>query len=215
MRRLSITAFLAVPLLLVGLLFTTNNRASANPHGYENYGCAGFCFKLFPHMHQHGPLFNYGPYYGYYPFKPYGPWDAYLRYDPFFYGDPYENWRAKNTGNGAGNMYGWNQNFPQPGGGGGFGGHAHGGKHGFWHASWLHGGWFKGHEWFTHSQKGLFHKSCSSCGGVAQTAPLAPPRDVTTRYVGVGIPEQSAVFYSATPTLDPRLDLLPASAQTK
>lgn len=45
------------------------------------FGCPfGFCFKLFPGMHQHGPLVNYGPYEGYYPFAPYGPWTSDLRY---------------------------------------------------------------------------------------------------------------------------------------
>lgn len=44
------------------------------------HGCGGFCFKLFPHLHHHGPLVNYGPYYGYYPFEPYGPWNAQLQY---------------------------------------------------------------------------------------------------------------------------------------
>jgi hypothetical protein len=45
------------------------------------FGCPfGFCFRLFPGMHQHGPLVNYGPYSGYYPFEPYGPWTSNLRY---------------------------------------------------------------------------------------------------------------------------------------
>lgn len=52
-----------------------------NPHiGCSHAGCGGFCFRLFPGLHQEGPLFNYGPYYGYYPFEPYGPWTADLRY---------------------------------------------------------------------------------------------------------------------------------------
>jgi hypothetical protein len=40
----------------------------------------GFSFRLFPGLHQHGPLVNYGPYSGYYPFEPYGPWTSDLRY---------------------------------------------------------------------------------------------------------------------------------------
>jgi hypothetical protein len=45
------------------------------------FGCPfGFCFKLFPGLHQNGPLVNYGPYEGYYPFQPYGPWTSDLRY---------------------------------------------------------------------------------------------------------------------------------------
>jgi hypothetical protein len=202
MRRISMTALLAVPLLL----FTGSAPVSANPIGLENFGCAGYCFKMFPHMHQHGPLFNYGPYYGYYPFKPYGPWDAYLRYDPFFYGDPYANWGAGQQG-GNGNYYGLNPNLNGLGGKVGSG---------FWHASWLHGGWFHGHAWLTAPHmhgKAMFHKSCKSCGGVATAAPLVPTGNVTVRYSGFGTPEQSAVFYSATPTLDPTLALLPVSGR--
>jgi hypothetical protein len=46
------------------------------------FGCPfGFCFRLFPGLHQHGPLVNYGPYSGYYPFEPYGPWTSDLRYN--------------------------------------------------------------------------------------------------------------------------------------
>jgi hypothetical protein len=214
MRHLALTALLAVPLLL----FAPFGKVSANPPGYQNFGCGGYCFKLFPHIHQHGPLFNYGPYYGYYPFKPYGPWDAYLRYDPFFYGDPYANWNAAPPPEQqAGNMYGRNRLLGEHGWGHG-GLHSLGLKHGcltcgFWHASWLHGGWFKGHAWLT-APHGLFHKSCKSCGGIAQASPLVPS-NVTARYSGIGTPAQSAVFYTATPTLDPVLDLTPASGQSK
>lgn len=48
--------------------------------GCGYFGCGGFCMRTFPHLNQHGPLYNYGPYYGYYPFAPYGPWDANLNY---------------------------------------------------------------------------------------------------------------------------------------
>ena len=46
--------------------------------GCGYFGCGGPCMRTFPHIGQHGPLYNYGPYYGYYPFAPYGPWDANL-----------------------------------------------------------------------------------------------------------------------------------------
>jgi hypothetical protein len=46
------------------------------------FGGPGLCAGLFPHLHQHGPLYNYGPYYGYPPFEPYGPWTAQLQYNP-------------------------------------------------------------------------------------------------------------------------------------
>ena len=50
--------------------------------GVPPFGCPfGFCMKLFPGIHQHGPLVNYGPYSGYYPFEPYGPWTSDLRYN--------------------------------------------------------------------------------------------------------------------------------------
>src|SRR5262249_52827753 len=158
----------------------------------------GYCFKIFPHLHQHGPLFNYGPYYGYYPFAPYGPWDAYLRYDPTFYGD--------GSGLGGG---GWGGKDGKVKGGHGHG-HGWGGKHGcascggFWHASWLHGGWFSGHTWLS---GGHGHKSgCTSCGGVAVAPQVAPTGNALARYSGFGTPDQSAAFYAATPTLDPALE---------
>lgn len=222
MRRLLLSAFLAVPLLLIA----TSEQAKANPPDLRGFGCSGLCLGLFPGIHQHGPLFNYGPYYGYYPFKPYGPWDAYLRYDPFFYGDPYRNWKPPGDQvpeqPESGNMYGWNPKL-----------HSHSWRHGirvgsvnlfhhhgcsscgFWHASWLHGGWFRGHSWLN-GGFGHGHKSgCSSCGGVASVAPVLPTGEVTARYSGFGSPAQSAVFYSASPTLDPMLEVVPTSGQTK
>lgn len=205
MRRLSVAALLAVPLLLA----VPTGHAAANPP-YQGFGCGDFCLGLFKNIHAHGPLFNYGPYYGYYPFAPYGPWDAYLRYDPYFYGDP-----AANRG-GGGNYYGWNPRLSGLFGHGGHG-HAHGcSSCGFHHASWLHGGWFRGHEWL---HGGLFHQSkpaCSSCsGGVAVAAQVQPTGNVLARYSGVGTADQSAVFYTATPTLNPLLDVVPVSGQAK
>jgi hypothetical protein len=224
MRRLSLTASLAVPFVL---LFATP-RTSANPPDCRGFGCGGICLKMFPNIHQHGPLFNYGPYYGYYPFAPYGPWDAYLRYNPYYYGDPYANWGANQQQQQPrerpdGNYYGRNPNlngvglrglihFPH------LGLFHHHGCHscGFWHASWLHGGWFRGHAWL---QGGFGHKhagGCSSCGGVAVAAQQQPTGDALARcYSGIGSPEQSAVFYSATPTLDPALELVPTAGLSK
>jgi hypothetical protein len=207
MRRLSLTAFLAVPLLLV-----SSDTLLAHPPGTANFGCAGHCLKMFPFIHQHGPLFNYGPYYGYYPFAPYGPWDAYLRYDPY--------WAGAGAG-GGGDMYGLNPRLRGLGAAlhghglgcglcGLFHGHGHG--HCFHHASWLHGGWFRGHKWLDGGH-GCGHSrghGCKSCGGVAVVEP-APTPDPVVRYSGVGNPAQSAVFYAATPTLDPVLDLVPTA----
>ena len=206
MRRLSLTAFLAVP-----LLFISPSTLLANPPGAAYFGCAGYCFKMFPHIHQHGPLFNYGPYYGYYPFAPYGPWDAYLRYDP--------NWAG--AGAGGGDYYGLNPRLR--GLGSALHGHGHKcglcglfhhghGSCGFHHASWLQGGWFRGHKWLDGGH-GCGHghgHGCKSCGGVAIAEP-APSRDPASVYAGIGTPAQSAVFYASTPTLDPVLDLVPTA----
>ncbi len=60
MRRISITALLAVPLLIP---FGTRPVA-ASPPGYEEFGIFGHSFRTFSPLHQHGPLSNYGPYYG-------------------------------------------------------------------------------------------------------------------------------------------------------
>ena len=204
MRRLLLTAPLAVLLLLA-----SSHRADANPPDCRGFGCGGFCLRMFPSLLQEGPLFNYGPYYGYYPFKPYGPWDAYLRYDPYFYGDPYRNW-----GTAAAQGGGYYYHSPN------FGGHGWGlfRRHGctscgFWHASWLHGGWFRGHVWL-HGGFGHKHKGeCSTCGGVAVAEPATPTGDVTARYSGFGSPAQSAVFYGATPTLDPAAELVPTAGR--
>lgn len=202
MRRLLLAALLAAPLLLIH-----SDRAAANPPpGVANFGCAGFCFKLFPHIHQHGPLFNYGPYYGYYPFAPYGPWDAYLRYDPTFYGD--------NTAGGAlgANVYGLNPRAFQ---------HLKAIAHHDWfHASWTQGGWFRGHKWLDgghgcHSKCGdsaACHSACdqaagcTSCGGVAVAPAVNVSRDPVAKYSGIGTPSQSSVFYAKTPTLNPALE---------
>jgi hypothetical protein len=214
MRRISFAALLAVPLLLLA----GSGKASANPNSCSHgFGCGGFCFQLFQGLHQHGPLFNYGPYYGYYPFKPYGPWDEYLRYDPFFYGDPYANWQGKDAG---GNYYGRNTHLPQVNfphlhrlwHGGLFHHNLGSNSSGFWHASWLHGGWFRGHHWVT---GGLHHKSgCQSCGGVALvTAPAQT--DAVARFSGVGDSSQSTAFYAGAPTLDPALEIIQIAAPAK
>ena len=39
--------------------------------------------------------------------------------------------------------------------------------------------------------------------------------DLIARYSGIGDPAQSAVFYSATPTLDPAAELLATGGQLK
>ena len=202
MRRLALAALLAVPLLLL----IPSGKAVANPNPpTHGFGCGDFCLGMFKNIHQHGPLFNYGPYYGYYPFAPYGPWDSYLRYDPYFYGDPYANWVPRDQrgsrsggGDGGGDYYGRNPRLRGLSLGG----------HGFAHASWLHGGWFRGHAWL---HGGLHHnKSCSSCGGISTATPIEPTGDVIERYSGFGTADQSAVYYPGTPTLNPIVDVMPS-----
>jgi hypothetical protein len=228
MRRIWTTALLAVPLLF---LSTTNtSRANPDPYYSHGFGAYDFAFRLFPHIHQHGPLFNYGPYYGYYPFTPYGPWDPYLRYNPYFYGDPYADFGNKQIPHPEpdhSGRYGLNpiihpiglagiplpalpslpslNLFHKPGCT----------TCGFWHASWLHGGWFRGHTW-VHEHPALFFKpACASCGGIAVTEPTQPTGDVFVRYSGLGSPAQSAVYYPATPTLDPAVELAAAAGQAQ
>ena len=88
MRRMLWAGLLALPMMLA-----TTETASAQWCGggcatpgvwgapkSNPFGCGLFCFRLFPGLHQEGPLVNYGPYYGYYPFEPYGPWTSDLRY---------------------------------------------------------------------------------------------------------------------------------------
>ncbi len=83
MRRTTIAALLAAPLLLAFPGFTPANPPK---QCYRGQGCGGFCLLNFSRIHQIGPLFNYGPYYGYPPFEPYGPWNAYLQYNGRPYG---------------------------------------------------------------------------------------------------------------------------------
>lgn len=212
MRRISLTALLAVPLLLVAPDASTANPPRPYVH---TFGLGGYC-NFGSKLHQHGPLFNYGPYYGYPPFEPYGPWNAYLQYNPWYYGDPA----------GYGN--------------GGHGGHAFGGRLGGLfhrgcdtcggeglHRAWLHGGWFQGRGctscgrtgflashtgWVRghtggcstcgHGFHGLKGRStgCSTCGGFAVNADTT---DAVTRYAGAGNAAEFAGFYSALPTIVP------------
>jgi hypothetical protein len=208
MRRFCLPAILAVPLLLTG-----SGTARANPNGYEYFGwsnfgyfgCSGACYKKFQFIHQHGPLFNYGPYYGYYPFCPYGPWDAYLRFDSSY------------TASGqVGDVYGLHprirQNLQALHSALSYVGSC---AADFFHASWVHGGWYHGHKWLDGGHGCGHARGCNSCGGVAVPVQPAPGCDPAKKLCGIGTPTQSAVFYAATPTLDPRLELIPAGGRTR
>jgi len=189
MRRTSIAALLAAPLLLA-----IPSQTFANPPGpcFTHFGCGGKCVSWFSKLHQHGPLFNYGPYYGYPPFEPYGPWNAYLQYNPYYYGQ-----------GGRSHGHSWNLGGKSCGVGGGCG----------WHAGWRDGGWFKGHGCLSCGHHNWFHKkSCSTsdCGtapattGCTTVAYFDPAKtDVATRYTGSGTADTSAVFYAGLPSLDP------------
>jgi hypothetical protein len=214
MRRIRLTAVLAVPLLLLA----APAAGHAQPPDSHGIGFGAIAFRLFPHAFQEGPLFNYGPYYGYYPFTPYGPWDPYLRYNPYFYGDPYRDFGTRTLPPETDGRYGLKSHhlgLPLPA-------LPHLGlSHksgcttcGFSHASWVHGGWFHGHTWLAGNTHSFGKPGCASCGGIAVVQPPAPTGDVLTRYSGFGTPAQSAVYYPSTATLDPALELIPTGATT-
>lgn len=190
MRRTSIAALLAAPLLLAIPSLTL-----ANPPGpcYRHMGCGGACVSLFSKLHQHGPLYNYGPYYGYPPFEPYGPWNAYLQYNPWYYGQ-----------GGGGRAHG----------GGHCGWHAPW-KSGGWFANCGHireglPGWFQGHGKHCHSCGKV--APCNSCGsgsaapaGCGAGKPCASGNaaaNPVTRISGIGTVEGSAVFYAGLPSIE-------------
>jgi hypothetical protein len=195
MRRTSLAALLAAPVLLA---FAGIAHAHPPKQCFAPFGGGGICVGIFSKLHQHGPLFNYGPYYGYPPFEPYGPWDSYLRWTAGYGGYGY----GHGHGHGHGHAY---QDYS---GRGGIctGGHA-GGYIG--HGAWKHGGWFHGG-----GHSGLFHghKSWGDCsdGACTPTAYSPVTTDPLTRYSGAGAPENSAIFYTGLPTIDPA-SLAPAS----
>ena len=159
MRRITLAALLAAPLLLAA-----PGRAAANDHPCFGgpFGCGGFCVGMFSKIHQHGPLYNYGPYCGYAPFAPYGPWNQYLQWTG-------ENYGPENCKGGKKSLTG----NPHPLFGGGCGGgyspllsHFHKGKCG---------------------DGGCGTTGCSSCGGrVAAAEPPAPA--AMGQYAGYGYP---------------------------
>ena len=221
MRRFWTPALLAVPLVFVGTTNSGNAKSdSTNSHGFPcGYDIA---FRIFPHIHQHGPLYNYGPYYGYYPFTPYGPWDPYLRYNPYFYGDPYADFG--------------NKMVPQE---------DHSGRYGPTSTN-THGGFrlFRSQRCRTCStNRGVrragsgTRRGCTVAGSAGTPGSRGVRIRATNRRVlrvgelpslsrplrlgmcssatpGSARPAQSAVYYPATPTLDPALrELIPTAGQ--
>ncbi|MDB5312705.1 MAG: hypothetical protein JWO38_6907 [Gemmataceae bacterium] len=177
MRRIATAALLAAPLLLG----TAGTAAANNGPCTFGLGCGGTCLRLFPHIHQHGPLFNYGPYYGYPPFEPYGYWNAYLHYT-----GPVPP-PAAGAGPGA---YGWLHGGHSHTFGGGYphplGGVFHHGAKGVAGCSTCGGAHGHGHK-----------SGCSSCGSVAAT--YLNTGNVLDRYTGVGSPAASVAYYADSP----------------
>jgi len=188
MRRTSLAALLALPVLLV---FSSLAHAHPPKQCFSPFGFGGFCPGIFSKLHQHGPLFNYGPYYGYPPFEPYGPWNQYLQYTGGY----------GNGGHGGGGH-----------GHGGHGGHGDmagrggictGGGAGC-HSSWLGGGWFHGAGCASCGHTSLFHGhgapagDCTSCQSTAFNPATTNP---VSRYAGAGAPSNSAIYYAGLPTI--------------
>ena len=167
MSRTTIAALSAGILLIVSAGSTAANDGPCN-FGYP--GCWGCCLRLFPHIHQHGPLYNYGPYYGYPPFEPYGYWNAYLQYTGPVPQPDYAG--------GGGAKYGW---INGPGGG-----HAHALGGGLLHS----GGCASCGGGHIHGHKG----GCKSCGATA--ANYLNSGNALDRYTGVGEPAASMAFYA-------------------
>jgi hypothetical protein len=206
MKRTSLAALLAAPLLLAFSSFSAAQPPRCPAYGFSP---GGIPLTMFSCIHQHGPLFNYGPYYGYPPFEPYGPWNAYLQYNPWYYGDPYANAGGKNWHLCNGKL----------------GSLLHRDRDGCstcgWHKAWRQGGWFRGHECLSCGHKGvlaghgswLHGHTAGGCAGGACTASndgaeptlaLNPETtDPLTRFAGAGNPVDFTGFYSGLPTLNP------------
>lgn len=166
MRRIALAAALAA-FGLVGV------AAANDGPGTFGMGCRGYALRLFPGIHQHGPLYNYGPYYGYPPFEPYGDWNSYLQYTGPI---PEANGHHGAGGQGA---YGWIHGPSQHTFGGGF-------PHPF------HNGGGIRHR--SHGSSG-----CNSCGHAAEQ--VVNSGNALERYTGIGTAAASHAYYADGPTL--------------
>jgi hypothetical protein len=185
MRRIAAAALL----LLAG-----TGVASGNPGPCTfGYGCGGHCFRLFPRMHQEGPLFNYGPYYGYPPFEPYGYWNAYLQYTGPVGGHGGGGWGGGGCGPHGCNKLHHANPHPWFGHHGGDCASGHCGRSIF-DGSLLNGGLGGSHLHHEHKPK-----TCHNCGSVA--AADIDARPVLERYAGYGEPVLAAAYYVNTPGL--------------
>jgi hypothetical protein len=174
MRRIALAALLA-GLVLLG---STAPAAANDGPGTFGLGCWGNGLRLWPSIHQHGPLFNYGPYYGYPPFEPYGYWNAYLQYT-----GPVPPPGGAGGGPGA---YGWIHG-PNP--------HTFG--NGFPHPLNLGGGGL-----LHRGGGGILHRGkstgCSSCGAAEQ---IATSGNAVDRLNGIGTPAASRAYYAEGPNI--------------
>ena len=169
MRRFAFAALLAA----LGMLVPNTAFANDGPCSF-GLGCWGCTLRLFPKIHQHGPLYNYGPYYGYPPFEPYGYWNSYLQYTG-------PNPLPAGTGSGA---YGWIHG-PRP--------HTFG--NGFPHPI-LNGNGILNHG------GGVFHRhsgGCSNCAAAAEK--VVTSGNAVDRYTGIGNSAASQAYYADGPPL--------------
>ncbi len=196
MRRMLLAGMLALPFLLATAATSAAQAPGCAPNGIGavgsnfgyGYGSGGYKgpfhglflgvppaghfsagFRIFPLIHQEGPLVNYGPYSGYYPFEPYGPWTSDLQYTGSLQAPP--GHFARHSGTGATGHIRLSELS-----GGGFG--HHGGIH---HSPC--GSCSSGHTWGSyslatlknvghrvHGSHHLHHGGCSNCQSAIQPA---------------------------------------------
>ena len=199
MRRMLLAGMLTLPFLLATAATSSAQAPGCAPNGIGavgsnfgyGYGSGGYKgpfhglflgvppaghfsagFRIFPLIHQEGPLVNYGPFSGYYPFEPYGPWTSDLKYTGSLQAPP--GHFARHGGGGAAAT--GHIRLSELSGGGGFG--HHGGIH---HSPC--GSCSSGHTWGSysmatlknvghrvHGPHHLHHGGCATCQSAIQPA---------------------------------------------